>query len=213
MTKRRAQIGVLAPLLVALAAIFGLPQTAQAVSVSVPCSDNGHTIHGQKEYNCGWFETTPVYNGSGTKVGTIHTGTNWVLCQHVGKTVKVDSYSNNHWAYTESDQGKWGWVVASYARGGTNNPSYRNVPACSQARHYNGSSAPGYPPQSYAKSGYQFACWVNSSLQEIDLHGVCQKYIRSDGVVRYQGYFEKTKWYWCGHLYTRSGGGYQCDLY
>jgi len=167
-----------------------------SAAVQVPCHDSGHSINGHREYNCGFWETSPVVNSAGSRVGTLHSGTNWVLCQWVGKDYQLGSYRNKYWAYTESDQGKWGWVNATYGKGGTNEGAWAGVPKCSQSAHYNGRTAPGYPPQTYQKSGASVSCYVtNYHLATTHTNGVCQRYLRSDGLARMRGY--NGAWHWC----------------
>jgi len=75
-----------------------------------------------------------LLTGAGYRlVGTLHKGTNWVICQRTGGQARSGAYYNNNWAWTLSDQNTWGWVNAVYAQGGDNNGAFGGVPACGGA--------------------------------------------------------------------------------
>lgn len=97
---------------------------------SAPCGGQftHHTAaYGNKVQHCPlWRSNVPV-DASGVqpprKIGSlVHGGsTNWFVCQATGYELKYGSYRNKWWAFTESDQGKWGWVNEVYFSGGGNN--------------------------------------------------------------------------------------------
>ena len=111
----------------------------------VPCSGTVSTSSGTG-YNCP-FDTpgngtsggSQVLKGDGSSAGYLHQGTNWVLCEAQGRTQHQGQYFNNWWAWTQSDNGSWGWVNAVSAAGGDNNGAFGGVPACNGAH--------GAPPQ------------------------------------------------------------------
>lgn len=112
---------------------------SHADSSQITCNASSTYYGGKyKEYNCKFYTTTPVVNTSMKQVGTLHSGTNWVLCQVGGLKFTKASYYNNWWAYTKSDQGTWGWVNGVYGMGGANTASapmyptgsFAGVPQC-----------------------------------------------------------------------------------
>ncbi len=127
------QIGLIAGIL-AIIGVVAVVATHAASATPVPCTNigGGH-------YNCSFYTTAPVLNGSGAQVGTLHAGTNWVVCQQWGRQVTSGTYYNHWWAWTLSDQNTSGWVNAVYARGGDNDGQFGGVPNC-EGRH-------GNPPQ------------------------------------------------------------------
>lgn len=105
---------------------------SSAAPAATPCSGwNGHYYFGMKEYNCSFDVTAPVRNKYNTRVGTLTAGTNWVLCQRKGSTIRLGtSYYNYWWAFTEADNGTRGWVNAVYGSGGDNDGAFSRVPLC-----------------------------------------------------------------------------------
>ncbi|NUR64105.1 MAG: serine/threonine protein kinase [Catenulispora sp.] len=105
---------------------------------TVPCS--GPVSTGTSEgngYNC-TFDTggngSPVYNSSGSVIGYLHQGTNWVICQATGQTQHQGQYYNKWWAWTAADNhAGWGWVNAVSAAGGDNDGAFGGVPLCNGA--------------------------------------------------------------------------------
>ncbi len=108
-----------------------------AAAAPVPC-----WAAGGGKYNCRFYPSggAPVQLASGYIVGTLHQGTNWVLCQRVGSVKRSGQYYNNNWAWTLADNNRWGWVNAVHARGGDNNGPFAGVPSCG--------STHGNPPYS-----------------------------------------------------------------
>jgi lysophospholipase L1-like esterase len=106
---------------------------AQAAPAPVPCvkAGGGH-------YDCEWYRAgdghsggTPVRSGEGTLVGYLHQGTNWVVCQQRGGRRSSADFYNSWWAWTEADDGRWGWVNAVWAKGGDNDGQFGGgVPQC-----------------------------------------------------------------------------------
>jgi hypothetical protein len=123
--------------------------SAEAVAAApVPCS----SIGGGK-YNCTFYVAagSPVQAANGAVVGTLHKGTNWVICQQVGGRVNSGPYFNSNWAWTLADNNNWGWVNAVYASGGDNDgPFGGGVPPCNNAHgappNGAGGGAPPPPP-------------------------------------------------------------------
>ena len=140
-----------APIALALAAaaIAGSPGSAAAAPATVPCSSAGSGAGGA-HYNCGFYPAggAPVQTADGRTVGTLHKGTNWVICQRTGGEARSGAYYNNNWAWTLSDQNTWGWVNAVYAQGGDNNGAFGGVPACGSAQGNapGGTQTMGKPP-------------------------------------------------------------------
>lgn len=90
-----------------------------------------------KEYNCSFDLTSPVRNKYNTQVGTLAAGTNWVLCQRRGSTIRLGTiYYNYWWAFTEADNGSRGWVNAVYGSGGDNYGAFSGVPLCPSSTYY-----------------------------------------------------------------------------
>lgn len=127
-------------------------QLSSAAPASTPCSGwNGHYLSGRKEYNCSFDRTSPVRNKYNTQVGTLQAGTNWVICQARGTTIRLDtSYYNYWWAYTMADNGSIGWVNAVYGSGGDNYGTFSGVPVCAASTTFTppivGTPPPPPPP-------------------------------------------------------------------
>ena len=175
---------VLLAVAVALLGALVAPGSAEAAARPAPCHANHHTKNGHAEHDCGFYLKTTVYTGVHTrqqKTGTIHGGTNWVVCQSVGKTVHYGRSYNHWWAYTLSDQGSWGWVNAVFAKGGGNNGKFKGVPACSSTTRYDGSSYADYPPQSYTAYGARLGCEVYDDPGADVYAATCQRYHLSNG--------------------------------
>jgi hypothetical protein len=118
-----------------LAALL-ITASVAAAQAPVPCSGIG----GGK-YNCDWYVPGDGIHGGAlvvrdrTTVGYLHQGTNWVICQQQGGDVHTVQGYRNHWfAWTQADNGSWGWASAVEARGGDNNgPFGGGVPNCNGA--------------------------------------------------------------------------------
>jgi hypothetical protein len=180
----RALLALLITLCAAGLAVGTAPVASAASPTPVPCASHGHKKNGHAEYDCSFYKVTAVYSGVHTgqrKVGTLHGGRNWVLCQAVGKSVTYGKNVNHWWAYTLSDQGTWGWVNAVNARGGSNNGKWKNVPACSMTTRYDGEFYPDYPPQTYAAYGAKLACEVYDDPFAEVYAATCQRYHLSNG--------------------------------
>lgn len=105
-----------------------------AAAAPVPCTPAG-AINGLPKFNCQFYPAgngisggTPVVAANGARVGFLRQGTNFVLCQRVGGTVRAGRNFNNNWAYTQADNLRFGWVNAVYGKGGENNGAFRGVP-------------------------------------------------------------------------------------
>lgn len=125
--------GVAAGLAAALAATcFCAP--AMADPAPVPCSASGGV------YYCDFYPAgdgysggSPVQNSAGGVVGYLNQGQNFVVCQEVGGENSSGGYSNDWWAWTEANNGSYGWVSALWGSGGDNNGNFQGVPGCGGA--------------------------------------------------------------------------------
>ncbi|MHC3472801.1 PI-PLC domain-containing protein [Streptomyces sp. 7R007] len=95
-----------------------------------------------------WADDVPVHAfadaGSAT-VGTLDSGgrANWFVGQTQGTTPQTDSTSwcypgnpawcNDWWAYTQADNGAWGWVSVVYFTGGSNDQPADDLYGCDVA--------------------------------------------------------------------------------
>lgn len=118
----------------AAVAVTGLATAgaAQAAPAPVPCSSIGSGKYDCQFYPAGNGITAgaPVQASNGAQIGYLNQGTNWVTCQLPGATDISGAYQNNWWAYTEANDGRWGWVNAVWAKGGDNFGKFQGVPAC-----------------------------------------------------------------------------------
>src|SRR5947208_1586982 len=123
---------------------------AQTHPAPVPC-----TSIGSHRYQCSFWPAgdgihggAPVQAASGRRVGFLNSGSNWVVCQSTGGTVKQGAMANNWWAWTEANDHGWGWVNALYGHGGDNYGHFRGVPGCpaSQGRPPGGGTTPAPTP-------------------------------------------------------------------
>jgi hypothetical protein len=143
------RVGLAAGVAAAAVASFGAGQAVAAAPV--PC----HSI-GAGKYECNFYVPgdghaggAPVKDGGGGRVGFLHKGRNWVLCQQVGGRETSGAYFNDNWAWTLADNNRAGWINAVYASGGDNDGAFGGVPACNGA-HGNapgGAPAPAPGPQ------------------------------------------------------------------
>ena len=132
----RGRGGLLRALAMAVAlATVTAASAGAATPAPVPCSSIG-----DGKYDCQFYVAgngvsagAPVQASDGSRVGFLNVGTNWVTCQEAGSTVVSGPYENDWWAWTEADNGHWGWVNAVWAKGGANFGSYQSVPACGTA--------------------------------------------------------------------------------
>ena len=122
--RRRRLRAPAAPLLAAAALSVACADVAAAAPT--PCTP----AHSGR-FNCRFYPAaSPVVASDGRTVGTLRAGTNWVICQRAGGTVRAGAYYNHNWALTVADNGRRGWVNAVWARGGSNNGPFGGVPAC-----------------------------------------------------------------------------------
>lgn len=123
---------------------------SSASPATTPCSGwNGHYFSGMKEYDCSFDLTSPVRDKYNSQVGTLAPGTNWVLCQRRGSTIRLGtSYYNYWWAYTVADNGARGWVNAVYGSGGDNYGAFQGVPLCPATTSYTPPIVGQSPPPS-----------------------------------------------------------------
>jgi hypothetical protein len=108
------------------------PAAAQA---PVPCSDAGNGKH-----YCNWFRAGDGKTGGAivavgtTTVGYLHQGSNWIICQQKGGSVRSAEGYVNHWfAWTLADNNRWGWASAVDAQGGDDDGQFGGVPNCGNA--------------------------------------------------------------------------------
>jgi hypothetical protein len=156
---RRAALTLFAAVLAAAA--FAGTAAAQA---PVPC-----TGIGDGKYNCEFYPAgdgisggAPVLNPAGSVIGYLHQGTNWVICQQAGRTERSGAYFNKWWAFTQADNGKWGWVNAVYAKGGDNDGQWGGgVPNCNDGKGNppgGGATPPPTPPPPPPPAGQPTTC-------------------------------------------------------
>ncbi len=136
--------GLIAGTLVLVGIVVVVFSRASSAS-PVPCNSVGNG-----NYSCGFYTSTPVRTSANREITTLAPGNHVVKCQASGAQVSVGRYYNSWWAYTQTPKSGWGWANAVYGRGGDNNGRFRGVPICNQAIHYDGKSAPGYPPAASA---------------------------------------------------------------
>ncbi len=123
----------------------------------VPCSSIGKGRH-----SCNWRVAgngksggTPVLNGAGKRIGYLHQGSNWILCQRTGREESLGGSKNNVWGYTTADNGKKGWANALWARGGANDGGFSGTPQCGAkygAPPSTGATTAPAPPKAQAPS-------------------------------------------------------------
>ena len=110
------------------ALLFSPLTTLVAGAAPVPCEYAGGGRH-----SCRFWTHAPL---EGPSDGTLSRGTNWIICQARGRTVTVNGWSNNWWAWTLRDSGTgtygngWGWVNAVYATDGDDLEGFEGVPLC-----------------------------------------------------------------------------------
>jgi hypothetical protein len=99
----------------------------------VPCTQRSHT----SEYFCDFYPPgdgfsggSPVESSGASVIGYLNVGSNFVLCQQVGATLSSGQYHNDWWAFTEANDGRYGWVNALYGQGGDNDGGFASVPNC-----------------------------------------------------------------------------------
>jgi hypothetical protein len=110
----------------------GLPSEASAAPAQVPC-----TPIGGGKYECSWWRPGNGISGgaivvaNGRRVGYLHQGRNWILCQQRGATVTNSTGAKNNWyGWTVADNGARGWASALDARGGDDFGGFSGVPNC-----------------------------------------------------------------------------------
>jgi hypothetical protein len=121
---------------VVVAAVIGLAGAPGAGARSGPALVPCNSI-GASRYQCSFWPAgdgihggTPVQSSSGRRVGFLNSGSDWVVCQRIGATVRRGTLANHWWAWTEANDRSWGWVSALYGRGGDNYGAFQGVPAC-----------------------------------------------------------------------------------
>ncbi len=76
----------------------------------------------------------PVFadtGGSQSRIGILNkAGGNWFVCQKKGSPHTLGGATNDWWAKTYSDDGKWGWVPETYFKGGANNEKDAGLREC-----------------------------------------------------------------------------------
>jgi lysophospholipase L1-like esterase len=107
--------------------------TSTAAASDVPCSKLS-----AGRYQCTFYPPgdglsagAPVQDATGTRVGYLNHGSNWIDCQASGATVHNGAFYNRWWGYTEANDQHFGWVNAVWASGGSNDgPFAAIVPSC-----------------------------------------------------------------------------------
>lgn len=130
---RRGVAMALGAAVVAAGALVGVGAGSASASDTGSCAANGRTSAHGPEYVCGlWKGNVPVYDWTGTNnaiVGYLNVGgrANWFTgqCQAYGddnrpSEVYVNGYWNSWWAYTQADNGVWGYVPEVYFAVGAN---------------------------------------------------------------------------------------------
>lgn len=114
----------------------------------VPCTSIGGGKHQCQFWPAGdgIHNGAPVLSSKSKRVGFLNSGSNWVICERFGATVKQGSLANHWWAWTEANDHRWGWVNALYGRGGDNYGDFGGVPACDTSHGYPPGGAPPSPP-------------------------------------------------------------------
>jgi len=159
--RRRVLRTPIALALTAAALSVVVPDAAVATA-PVPCSNAGGG-----HFNCGFYPRAgaPVQAADGRTVGTLHRGTNWVICQRVGGRVTSGPYYNNNWAWTLADNNRWGWVNAVWGQGGANNGPFGGVPVCGGAQgNPPGAAGPTPPPPAVPPPSTIPAAWSNGPV-------------------------------------------------
>jgi hypothetical protein len=97
-----------------------------------PCGAKFHHAGTTVQYCKLWRGNVPVLNSSWGKVGTLVDGgsANWFECQAKGGEYTYQGDKNDWWAYTEADNGKWGWVSEVFFSGGNNNERDAGLRLC-----------------------------------------------------------------------------------
>jgi hypothetical protein len=120
------------------ALLIGAPTAASASSDPGACAPNGRTVYkdgdNRPEIQCTLTRGNVPVRAHGTNgaqiVGYLTYGgrANWFLWQCHGDENYIGSYFNNVWAYTEADNGTWGYVPETYFAGGANNQASSVLP-------------------------------------------------------------------------------------
>lgn len=166
----------------------------------VPCKSAGGG-----HYDCSFYPAgngisagAPVQSSSGTRVGYLNHGTNWVICQSQGAVVHSGAYYNDWWAYTEANDSNYGWVNAVYANGGDNNGQFEGVPSCGSAHGSPPSKSTSPPTHQPTREGPHNMVALGDSYSSGEgtkptKPGSCQrtKYAYPHLVARYLGFHLK----------------------
>ncbi|MBO0767027.1 MAG: hypothetical protein J2P50_20880, partial [Hyphomicrobiaceae bacterium] len=125
------------------------PPPDQRTQAQVPCRSIGGGKHQCRFWPAGdgIHHGAPVQNHRGKVVGRLNQGSNWVICERSGATIKRGSLANYWWAWTEANDHKRGWVNALYGQGGDNYGDFMGVPPCSTNHGYPPGGAPPPPPR------------------------------------------------------------------
>src|ERR1700710_3118083 len=105
----RARRWLAATALAVVAGSVSFASPAMAVA-QVPCSASGG-VHYCNFHPAGdgYSAGAPVQSSSGTRVGYLNHGSNYIYCQKVGGVDSSGGYYNNWWAWTEANDGNYGW--------------------------------------------------------------------------------------------------------
>ncbi|WP_432842025.1 hypothetical protein [Dactylosporangium sp. CA-092794] len=136
---------LLAPAVLATA-LIATPGTASASDAS-PCSRTQFTVYSifKVQYCPLWTGNVPVYDisavwtgGNQAPVGYLTYGgwANWFNGQAEFGEYGLNGYQNRWWAFTQADNGAWGWVPEVYFSGGGNDEPDSGLYQCAAAGNW-----------------------------------------------------------------------------
>ncbi|MFG2372115.1 protein kinase [Streptomyces sp. NPDC048504] len=106
--------------------------SAPATGGSSPSPVSACESIGGGKYNCQVWRSAKSYTASGTEVGVLGAGTNYVFCQeNLGRRETYGQWTNTWWAKTDDDSGNTNVYVSDvYLKGGDNDEPVPGVPVC-----------------------------------------------------------------------------------
>jgi hypothetical protein len=139
LVRRAFPLGVAVALI--CGALLGSIGTASASSDPGACYRINRTVNGQQLYKCRLYRgNVPVValNSPGNPiVGTLNVGgyANWFVSQCQHPDFHDGGAANFWWAYTEADNGQWGWVSLVYFKGGIDYQGSAVLPNTNECPH------------------------------------------------------------------------------